>query len=36
MTDAASVGLGVADVGLVRREDYPDAGQIEGRIIELG
>ncbi len=36
MTDAASVGLGVADVGLVHREDYPDAGQIEGRIIELG
>jgi class 3 adenylate cyclase len=36
LTDAAAVGLGVADVGLAHREEYPEAGQIEGRIVELG
>lgn len=36
MTDAAATGLGVPEVGLAHREDYPDAGRIEGRIVELG
>ena len=35
MTDAAATGLGVPAVGLAHREDYPDAGQIEGRVLEL-
>ena len=36
MTNAAATGLGVPEVGLAHREDYPDAGHIEGRIVELG
>ena len=35
MTDAAASGLGLSGVGQVHAEDYPDAGRIEGRIIEL-
>ena len=35
MTDAAATGLGVSGIGLGHAEDYPDAGRIEGRIIEL-
>jgi class 3 adenylate cyclase len=36
MTDAAATALGLADVGLVHSEAYSDAGDISGRIIELG
>ena len=36
ITDAAAGGLGVPDLGLEHGEAYPDAGRIEGRIIELG
>lgn len=36
VTDAAAAGLGLTEVGLAHAEDYPDAGRIEGRIIELG
>ena len=36
LTDAAATGLGLSQVGLVHREEYPDAGQIQGRIVELG
>jgi hypothetical protein len=35
MTDAAVTGLGLEGIGLVHGEDYPDAGQITGRIVEL-
>ena len=35
MTDAAATGLGLEGIGLVHGEDYPDAGQITGRIVEL-
>jgi class 3 adenylate cyclase len=36
LTDAAASGLGLTDVGLAHDEVYPDAGPIQGRIIELG
>ena len=36
LTDAAAMGLGLPDVGLAHSEAYPDAGEINGRIIELG
>jgi hypothetical protein len=36
MTDAAAMGLGLQGIGLAHGEDYPDAGQIKGRIVELG
>lgn len=36
LTDAAASGLGLPDVGLAHHEIYPDAGPIEGRIVELG
>jgi len=35
LTDAAADGLGLPEVGLSHREDYPDVGPIEGRIVEL-
>jgi hypothetical protein len=35
VTDAAATGLGVSGIGLGHGEDYPDAGRIDGRIIEL-
>ena len=35
VTDAAAKGLGLSGIGLGHGEDYPDAGRIEGRIIEL-
>ena len=35
MTDAAATGLGLQGIGLAHVEEYPDAGQIEGRIVEL-
>jgi class 3 adenylate cyclase len=36
VTDAAASALGSLDVGLEHAEDYPDAGRIQGRIVELG
>ena len=36
LTDAAATGLGLTQVGLAHGEEYPDAGRIEGRIVELG
>jgi uncharacterized protein DUF2652 len=36
VTDAAATGLGLRDVGLAHSEAYSDAGDISGRIIDLG
>ena len=36
LTDAAATALGLSQVGLAHREEYPDAGEIQGRIVELG
>jgi class 3 adenylate cyclase len=36
LTDASATALGVPQVGLAHREEYADAGQIPGRIVELG
>jgi class 3 adenylate cyclase len=36
LTDAAATGLGLQGIGLAHGEEYPDAGQIQGRIVELG
>jgi hypothetical protein len=36
MTDAAAKGLGLQEIGLAHGEEYPEAGQIKGRIVELG
>jgi len=36
LTDAAAVGLGLSQVGLEHREEYPDVGPIQGRIVDLG
>jgi class 3 adenylate cyclase len=36
MTDAAATALGLQGIGLAHGEAYPDAGQIQGRIVELG
>ena len=35
LTDAAATALGLTQVGLAHREEYPDAGPIQGRIVEL-
>lgn len=35
VTDAAANGLGISDLGLEHREEYADAGPIEGRILRL-
>ena len=36
LTDAAATGLGLSEVGFAHHEEYPDAGRIEGRVVELG
>jgi len=36
VTDAAATGLGLSEVGIAHREEYPDVGQVPGRILELG
>jgi class 3 adenylate cyclase len=36
LTDPAATGLGLSDVGIEHVEDYPDVGQVRGRVIELG
>jgi class 3 adenylate cyclase len=35
MTDAAATALGLSDVGISHREVYEDAGEVQGRIVEL-
>ena len=35
ITDAAAAGLGLVEVGLAHHESYPDAGEIDGRIVQL-
>ena len=35
LTDAAATALGLSQVGLAHSEEYPDAGRIQGRIVEL-
>jgi class 3 adenylate cyclase len=35
VTDAAAAGLGLQGIGLAHGEEYPGAGQIKGRIVEL-
>ena len=36
VTDAAVAGLGITSIGVEHLEDYPDAGQVQGRVIEVG
>ena len=36
LTEAAATALGLTQVGLAHAEEYPDAGQIQGRVVELG
>ncbi len=35
LTDAAANGLGLSQVGLEHREEYPDVGPVHGRVVEL-
>ena len=35
LTDAAATALGLSEVGIAHSEDYSDAGQVHGRIVEL-
>ena len=35
LTDAAATALGAAEAGLAHGEEYPDAGRIHGRVLEL-
>jgi hypothetical protein len=35
-TEAAAAGLGLADRGIEHLEEYPDVGQVRGRVIEVG
>jgi class 3 adenylate cyclase len=35
ITEAAATGLGLRGIGLAHGEEYPDAGRIKGRIVEL-
>jgi class 3 adenylate cyclase len=36
VTDAAATALGLSEAGLAHGEVYPDAGEVHGRILELG
>jgi hypothetical protein len=36
LTDVAAAALGLSEVGVQHREDYPDVGPVAGRIVELG
>ena len=36
VTNPAGTALGLSQAGLAHVEEYPDAGRIEGRIVELG
>jgi hypothetical protein len=35
VTDVAAAGLGLTGIGVEHIEDYPDVGQVHGRVIEL-
>jgi class 3 adenylate cyclase len=35
LTDAAASALGLSTVGLAHHEEYPDAGPIDGRVVDL-
>ena len=35
ITDAAAIGLGLMETGIAHHESYPDAGEIQGRIVQL-
>jgi hypothetical protein len=35
LTDAAATSLGLSEVGLEHREQYADAGAVQGRVVEL-
>jgi hypothetical protein len=35
-TDAAAAGLGLTGMGVEHREEYPDVGQVQGRVIQFG
>jgi class 3 adenylate cyclase len=35
LTDAAATALGLPGIGLTHHEEYPDAGHVDGRIVEL-
>jgi class 3 adenylate cyclase len=36
LSDAAADGLGLTGIGVEHLEDYPDAGPVRGRVIEVG
>jgi class 3 adenylate cyclase len=36
VTDAAAAGLGLTGLGVEHLEDYPDAGKVQGRVIQVG
>lgn len=36
VTDAAATALGLGDVGVAHREDYPEAASVPGLILQLG
>ena len=36
LTDAAAGGLGLTGIGVEHVEDYPDAGHVQGRVLEVG
>ena len=36
VTDAAAAKLGLAGIGAEHLEDYPDVGQVSGRVIQVG
>lgn len=35
VTDAAAAGLGLTGIGVEHLENYPDAGKVQGRVIEI-
>jgi len=35
VTDAAAAGLGLTSIGVEHVEDYPDVGQVPGRVVDL-
>lgn len=36
VTDAAAAGLGLRGIGAEHVEQYPDVGQVQGRVVEIG
>ena len=35
LTDAAATALGLEEIGIAHREEYPDVGRVDGRVVEL-